>query len=190
MIPYAHKNKGYKYLLTVIDVFSKFAWTVPVKSKTGKNVSKALTFILKKGRIPKNLQTDRGKEFYNKEFESVMLICNINLYSSYSKLKASICERFNRTLKNKIWKNFSLQGSYKWIDILQDLTLQYNNTKHRTIGMKPADVNSTTVNKVYNRLCIHQKTSKRPCRLAKLKLGDKVRISKNIHQTGLQKFLQ
>lgn len=177
MIPYARQNKGFNYMLNVIDTMSKFAWSVPVKRKNGQNITEAMKSILKKGRIPTNLQTDRGKEFYNKEFKELMQKFNINLYSTYSNLKASICERFNRTLKNKMWQQFSLQGNYKWIDILDDLLLKYNNTKHRTIGMKPKDVNASKVAEILSRIALNNK--KKIAARGKFKIGDKVRISKN-----------
>ena len=121
MIPYSNENKGFRYLLTVIDIFSKYAWAVPMKSKTGNDVTIAMESILKHGRVPHNLQTDQGKEFYNSNFQNLMKKYKINLYSSHSNLHASICERFNRTLKNATWMKFSLQGSYKWLDILPEL---------------------------------------------------------------------
>lgn len=93
-------------------------------------------------RIPKNLLTDDGKEFFNKQFQQLMRINNINHYSTYSVLKASIVERFNRTLKGMMWKEFSFQGSFKWIDIYIKLVDKYNNTYHRTITMKPNEVDS------------------------------------------------
>ena len=86
MIPYARDNKGYRYLLTKIDIFSKYAWAIPVKRKTGKDVSEAMIFVLVKGRVPKNLQTDRGKEFYNADFQKLMSRYKIKLYSTYSNL--------------------------------------------------------------------------------------------------------
>ena len=113
MIPYAHDNKGYRYLLTIIDIFLKYAWTVPVKRKTGKDVSEAMKSVLVKGRVPKNLNIDRGKEFYNTDFQKLMNTYKIKLYSTYSNLKASICECFKRTLKSAMWKKFSLRGNYK-----------------------------------------------------------------------------
>ena len=126
MIPYSDENKGFRYLLTVIDIFSKFAWAIPVKSKTGKDVTTAMTSILKHGRVPENLQTDQGKEFYNSNFKKLMEKHKINLYSSHSNLHASIIERFNRTLKNAMWLEFSKQGSYKWLEILPKLVDNYN----------------------------------------------------------------
>ena len=176
MQPYSRENKGFKYLLTVIDVFSKFAWAVPVKQKTGKDVTAAMKSILQQGRKPKKLQTDKGKEFYNSIFEDLMTQHNIHLYSTFSNLKASICERFNRTLKNKMWKKFSLNGNFKWLDILPGLINAYNNTKHRTIGMKPQDV--THRDQIMDRYKKSKTASKKK---RKFKVGDKVRVSKAKH---------
>ncbi|XP_070168346.1 uncharacterized protein [Polyergus mexicanus] len=86
---------------------------------------------------PKNLQTDNGKEFYNKDFKKLMEQNKINHYSTYSDKKAAIVERFIRSLKEIMWKQFSIQGNYKWVDILPNLLNIYNNRKHRTIGMTP-----------------------------------------------------
>ncbi|XP_070171483.1 uncharacterized protein [Polyergus mexicanus] len=88
---------------------------------------------------PKNLQTDNGKEFYNKDFKKLMEQNKINHYSTYSDKKAAIVERFNRSLKELMWKQFSIQGNYKWVDILPNLLNIYNNRKHRTIGMTPCE---------------------------------------------------
>lgn len=176
MIPYAKENKGYKYMLTVIDTFSKYAWAEPVKTKSANDVTKAFLNVLNKDkRIPKNVQSDNGKEFYNATFKKLMQKYNINHYSTYSHLKASIVERFNRTLKNIMWRKFSLQGSYKWIDILPHLINQYNNTKHRTIKMRPKDVRKKhetyLLNSVYRNVKVASGRTK-------YKAGDSVRISK------------
>ena len=74
VINIAKYNRGYQYLLTVVDVFPKYAWVEPVKNKTGKAVKDAMVKILKRseGRKPLNLQTDDGKEFYNKTFQALM----------------------------------------------------------------------------------------------------------------------
>ena len=177
MQPYSRENKGYKYLLTVIDVFSKFAWAIPIKNKTGENVSIAMKSILTEGRKPKNLHTDQGKEFYNAKFQSLMQKYKINLYSTYSNLKASICERFNRTLKDAMWKKFSLHGNYKWLDILPKLIASYNNRKHRTIGMKPKDVTKTNASQVLQKFTQEPK----PMKKSRFKVGDKVRVSRMKH---------
>jgi hypothetical protein len=135
-------NKGYKYILNIIDTFSKYAWAVPLKNKTSEHVANAFKNILvTENRSPSNLQTDKGKEFYNKVFKELMKNYNINHYSTYTIIKASIVERFNRTQKSKIETQLEKQSHYRWVDILPKLMKTYNNTKHSTIKRRPVDVN-------------------------------------------------
>lgn len=174
MIPYKAQNRNFKYILTVIDIFSKFAWAIPIKSKTAADVADGMKKVFASGRIPKNLHTDQGKEFFNTQFKHLMDNNAINHYHTFSTKKAAIVERFNRTLKGRMWKQFSMQGSYKWISKLQKLIDSYNNTKHRSIKMKPIDVtpeNEKNLMKTAfeNKITIHT---------PKFKLGDYVRISK------------
>lgn len=177
---YSRENKGNKYILMVIDCFSKFVWAVGVKNKSAGDVAKAMNKILQQGsssssRKPKNLQTDAGKEFYNSEFKKLMQKHDINHYSTYSTKKASIVERVIRTIKEKLYKRFSLRGNYKWIDILPTIIDEYNNTKHRTIRKKPSDVTRDNekqlLNSAYNNIKIQG--------VGRLKVGDIVRISKH-----------
>jgi hypothetical protein len=175
MIPYARLNRGYKYLLTVIDCFTKYAWAVPVKSKSAKDVTRAMTTVFSGREPPKNLQTDKGREFYNAEFRRLVEKFGVNHYSTQSNLKASIIERFNRTLKSYMWKQFSLQGTYRWIDELQSLVDRYNNNVHSSTGFKPSAVTKADEYKIMRRLF--------PTRGAVLskpryKVGDFVRVSK------------
>ena len=158
--------------MTVIDNVSKYAWAVPLKNKSGPEVTKALKSIFVKGRVPEKLHVDRGTEFYNANCKALLDSYNIKLYSTYSNLKASIVERFNRTLKSKMWKKFSLQGSYKWLDILPNLISEYNSTKHRTIKMKPKDVGVNNEIDVMKRFNI-ERWNRAP------KKFEKVRISKS-----------
>lgn len=177
MIKYAKINKGYKYILVVINVFSKFVWCEPVKNKSGNEVVRAMDKILSQMNArPKNLQTDMGKEFYNKKFKELTDKWKINHYSSYTHLKASVVERVNRTLKNKMWRQFSLQGNYKWLDVLSDIVADYNNTNHRTIKMKPINVKKKDVKRLLQTVYSHLKTV--DPRKQKLKVKDYVRISK------------
>ena len=130
MRPYSSFNRGYLYILTVIDACSKYAWAVPLKSKGGRETADAIAEIIREsGRCPKNLQTDMGKEFYNADVQKLVKKHGINHYSTYSILKASIVERFNRTLKNDMWKMFTLNGSYKWVDALPRLVSDYNSRR-------------------------------------------------------------
>ena len=178
MLNYQAENKGYRYLLTVIDTFSKKAWAVAVKNKTAQSITDAMESIFNNSnRIPNNLQTDDGKEFFNKIFQKLMSKHQINHYSTYSSLKASIIERFNRTLKNMMWKEFSFNGTYQWINQYKKLVDKYNNSFHRTIKMSPNEVNNTNkrllLNTVYNNLKVFHKP--------KFKINDNVRISKYKH---------
>lgn len=169
MIPHSRLNKGFKYILCVIDCFTKYAWTVPLKSKTGDEVARAMSTILV-DRRPKLLQVDRGKEFYNKTFDALMKRYGINMYSTFGTTKASIVERFNRTLKSRMYREFTARGSYDWISILPELMNGYNNSVHRTINMTPmqADNDPASIN-------IHRRTDRSG--KIKFRLGDRVRIS-------------
>lgn len=181
MLPYATKNENMKYILTVINIFSKKAYARPLKNKTGPEVTKAMKSVLDSLNYNvKNLHVDMGVEFYNKHFKKMLQKFNINLYSTFSIKKAAIIERFNRTLKNKMWKEFSYRGKYKWIDILQSLLDDYNNTRHRKIKLKPNEVNVQNeqhlLNTVYNHKWIVSEKNK-----PKFKEGDSVRLSKYKH---------
>ncbi|XP_011859021.1 PREDICTED: uncharacterized protein LOC105556534 [Vollenhovia emeryi] len=191
---YSRFNRGYHYILTVIDVLSKHAWTVPLKIKGGSETADAITEIIRESeRCPKNLQTDMGKEFYNTYVQRLLKKQNINLYSTYSIMKASVVERFNRTLKNAMWKMFTLNGSYKWTDLLSRLTAEYNARKHRTIGMRPVDVTPAVADRllktVYNHIKIAgRQSSKWATRYA---LADTRRYSRRvIRQIGPPSYIE
>lgn len=172
MQPYAETNNGYRYILIVIDCYSKYVWTRPLKNKTGSVVTNAMDGIIREaGYTPVNIQSDQGTEFYNEKFSKLMKKNNINHYSTYSSKKAAIVERAIRTLKSWLYKEFSARGVYDWLNILTEITHRYNNSKHRTINMKPAKVTTTTKLEAYDYLKIL------PVRV-KFHIGDIVRISK------------
>jgi len=171
---YSKFNKGYRYLLTIIDVFSKFAWVIPLKTKAGTNVVKAFEAVFKKGRKPNKIWVDQGSEFYNKSFKN-FLAGDILLYNTFNEGKSVVIERFNRTLKSLMWKYFSEKGTYKYIDILPDLVERYNNTFHRSIGMTPVEASKKENQlEVFSRLYNDEFVEEKP----KFKVGDKVRIAK------------
>jgi len=176
MREFALENKGYNYLLTVIDCFSKYAWAHPIKSKSSQNIIDAFTRIFSE-RCPKKLQTDKGKEFINKHFQKYLKDQKVKWFSTDSAFKASIVERFNRTLKTKMWRLFTEKGVRKWIDILNKLILNYNNTHHRSIKMTPTEAskikNESTVYSNLYRNELNELSSTH-----KYQVGDKVRISK------------
>jgi len=115
-------NDDYKMMLTVIDGTSKYAWAIPLKGKTGKEVTDAFKRILDESkRSPNKLWVDQGKEFYNKDFQALMDSKGITMYSTQSGLKSVFAERFNKTLKTKMYKSFTSTGTRRWVDILDDL---------------------------------------------------------------------
>lgn len=171
-------DRGMKYCLTVIDTFSKMAYVRPLKTKTGSEVTKAMKSVLHAVDRPvKNLHVDMGKEFYNSEMTRLLDHYKVNRYSTFSAMKAAIVERFNRTIKRKIYQQFSLRGNYKWVDIVDGLVDEYNRTRHRTIKMAPIDVCAENeqhlLDTAYN-YKLDVPFSKRQ----KFKVGDHVRLSK------------
>lgn len=177
MQKYSKYNRGLKYILTCIDTFSKFAWAQAIKSKSADDVTRAMSTILNNnlGRNPKNIQSDDGREFFNEKFLVLMKKHNINHYSTYSVKKASIVERFIRTIKSWLWIQFSYNGSYRWVGhTLSNLMDRYNNKVHRTIKVAPVTVNHSNANallsNVYNFIKLRAK--------AKYANGDFVRINK------------
>lgn len=177
MRAYSDQNKGLKYLLTVVDAFTKRAWAIPLKTKSGKEVAGVTRKLLENlDQPPRYWQADDGSEFYNKDVKKVLAEFGVKLYSSFSHLKASIIERFNRTLKTKMWREFTLQGNYRWYDVVDRLIDEYNKKVHRTTGLPPIAVNKRNEKKVLRRMKenLHLPRKQR----AKFKVGDSVRISK------------
>jgi len=148
------ENNGNNFLLTVIDCFSKYAWVIPTKRKDASCMYEAFKQLFAKSapRKPKRLQTDQGNEFLNTKVQTYLKENDVEHFFSYSDLKAAMVERFNRTLKSKMWRYFTEQGNKKYIDILDDLVSSYNNSVHRTIGMSPASVKREHVEKLWYKM--------------------------------------
>ena len=122
----ASYNDGVKYLLTVIDVFSKFAYVIPLYSKSGSDVAAAFEEIFTE-QIPGNVQTDKGKEFLAKNVQKLFKKNDINFYVAKNPdVKAAVIERFNRTLKSKMYKYFTHANTFKYIDVLQNFVVSYS----------------------------------------------------------------
>ena len=137
-------NDNYKFLLTCIDVLSKYAWVVPMKDKSAKSLVDAVAYIFTTSkRMPNKIQGDKGKEFVNRKFKSFLKDHRVHFFSTENDdIKASVVERFNRTLKSKMWRYFTYTRKKRYVDTLDALVLSYNNSKHRTIRMSPSDVTS------------------------------------------------
>ena len=118
----------------VLDLFSKYGWIVPLKTKTGLEVSGALASIFRENK-PKMLWVDKGKEYYNRHVLDLLAKDKIQIYSTENEEKSSVCERWNRTIKTKTYKQFTIQNNTVYIDILPKILSSYNNSKHRSIGM-------------------------------------------------------
>lgn len=174
----AKENNNISYILVVIDIFTKYVWTRPVKNKNSITVRDALENIIASSSYgpPRNIHSDEGKEFTNVVCKSLYSKYGINFYQTYTAMKASIVERVIRTLKQKIFRLFTIQHNHKWLNILPKITSEYNNSKHSAINMKPIEVkDEKDVDKIklfmFNQL---RKTKKEN----KLSVGDFVRISK------------
>ena len=181
MKKYSKFNQGYKYLLMVIDCYSKYGWIQPIKDKTGINITNAFKQILNKDkRVPKFVWADKGTEFYNTNFIDFLHKKNIKLYSTENEEKSSIVERWNRTIKNMMFKEFTKNSNKIYINILPKILKKYNNKKHRSIKMTPKQAsNPKNVEKVYYNLYGKEYHDD----IAKYKIGDIVRISKYKRKT-------
>ena len=182
------------FYLPALMYFLNLLCFVPLKNKTGESLVNGFQIILDTGRSPEILQTDKRTEFLNRNFQSLLKEKNIHFFTTNSELKASVVERFNRTLKTCMWKYFTAKNTHVYIDILQDIIQGYNNSYHQGIGRTPSSVSLLNVGQVRRKLYGNSWT--KPKRELKFKLGDQVRISKSCRTfkkgylpRGLKKFL-
>ena len=173
----SEENEGYKFLLLVIDTFSKYGWIKPLKNKKGETMVKAFKTIFEEGRTPGKLWTDKGTEFYNKNMNDLRKLYDIELYSTENEEKSSIAERWIRTMKEKMFKYFTDYNTNKYIDVLPDLVEDYNNTVHSSTKLTPTDASKEENElKVWRNLYPDRyKTSRLN---PKFSVGDEVRITK------------
>ena len=137
----SRKNKGIKYLLCAIDLYSKYVFFIPLKDKKGVCIVNAFDKVIKQSeRKPNKIWVDQGGEFYNNVFKKWLSDNDIIMYSTYNEGKSVVAERFIRTLKNKLYKHMTATGKNVYYDVLDDVVNKYNKTKHSTIKMKPIDV--------------------------------------------------
>ena len=171
-------NKGIRYLLCAIDLFSKYPFAVPLKDKKETTIVNAFQSILDSSKRKQNkIWVHQGSEFYNKSFKKWLKDNDIEMYSTHNEGKSVVAERFIRTLKNKIYKHMTAISKNVYFDVLNDIVDKYNNTYHKTIKTKPIDVKSNSFAE-YN----EESNEKDP----KFKVGGHVRISKykNIFAKG------
>ena len=163
-------NKGFRFLLCVIDIFSKYAWVVLLKVKKVETITNPFQNILKNSNKKSNkIWINKRSELYNNSFKKWLQDNNIATYSTYNEGKSVVAERFIRNLKNEICKYMTSRLENMYIDKLDNMVNEYDNTYRRTIKMKPIDVKGNTyinIDKEVN----HKKPQ--------FKAGDHVRISK------------
>ena len=134
-------NKGIRYLLCVLDLFSKYVWVVPLKDKKGVSIVNAFqNFFKKSNRKPNKIWVNQESEFYNDHFKKWLQDNDISMYSTYNEGKSAVAEGFIRTLKNKIYRHMTAISKNVYFDVLNDIVDKYNNTYHKTIKMRPLDV--------------------------------------------------
>ena len=143
-------NKKTRYLLSVNDVLSKFAWVVPLRNKSPEEVTKAFAKALKQsGQIPLTIQSDDGQEFKNATFRALLKKHQIHLFSTKGDTKAAVVERFNRTFKQRLYRYLIAADTLHYLDVLPALVKGYNSTTHRSTKMSPKDVNAKNERQVW-----------------------------------------
>ena len=175
---YKYRNRGFRFALILIDVFTKKLYTAPLKKKTKDETAQAFEKIFKDfDEFPINLVTDRGREFYNEEVQKIFDSYGINHYSTPTKTKwkASVAERVIRTIKSRLFKYFKAKKTTNWVDVLPKFTKNYNSTPHKSHGFPPEDVSSENRDKVFKTLYPQNPLTI----VCKLKIGDKVRKIKD-----------
>ena len=178
MVGQQRDNNGNQYILTVIDVFSKYAWSVPVKNKDGKSIRDAIKLVLTSAilRKPDRLQTDKEKEVFNREFTGLMTTNGIHHFASKSDQNATVVERYNRILSTRIWTYFNAKRTKRWVVALPVILKSYNVSYHRSIGMAPNKVTINDQDQIWTRL--YGDGDKYLKHQSKVKNGAKVRISR------------
>ena len=173
----AKKNDGVKFLLIVIDVFSKYLFARALTSKSGKEVRGALESIFAEGRKPKVCRFDQGREFSNRSVEDLLKSESVRFFTTQNETKANFAERMIKTLKKAIYRYITHTDKERYIDKLQDFVNSYNHSYHRTIGMPPASVNNGNERSVWWYTYWPKADENFEIRPYKFELGDRVRVS-------------
>ena len=170
-------NSGISFLLICIDVLSKYVWVYPLKNKTNVSIVNAFESLFKKTeRRPLTIQSDAGKEFIGKIVQDYFKKNDINFRLTRNPdVKAAVVERFNRTLKSKMFRYFTYANTRKYVDVLQNFVDSYNRTIHSSIKMRPIDVTLENAHKAYENL---RKKYKSILRKSKYKVNQLIRISR------------
>ena len=182
---YKFNNRQYVYILVLIDCFTKKVFIAPMKDKSMKwSVAAFESIFSQLDEFPTHLVTDGGLEFFNSDVRKLFINYDINHYKipTKTKWKASIVERVNRTIKSRLQKYFYKTKTKNWIDIIEKVVRNYNNTPHSSTGVAPNQVTESNRKQVYKRL--YPDLGLRT--VCKLKEGDRVRkiLNKDIYEKG------
>lgn len=173
----SRQNSNFNFILICIDVFTRKVYAEPIKRKTGVLVAEAMDKIFTKSKIlPKRLQVDFGPEFYNRHFESLMKKYNVKMFSVHSSTKASLIERAILTLKRRLFKWMTHNGTKRFLEILPQIIHSYNHTRHKSTGLRPVDITKKNEKEVW----IRQYADQFPLKVNfKFKVGQRVRLVKD-----------
>ena len=171
------QNDGYAYWLICIEIFSRYAFVRPLKTKSGQEVLEAFESIFKEGRKPKTVRTDAGAEFKDHRVVKYLKTQKIHNFIAHNPPKANYAERLIKTLKSKVYRYIVKHQTLKYIDHLPSIVKSYNATIHSALGMPPKDVTkSNEVQSRYDQYMIRKYKKPKPAKF-QYKVGDKVRIS-------------
>ena len=174
---FSQQNRGFKFMLMIMDIFTRQAWAFPLKTKSGKEIS-AIFRPFFRDHPTERLQTDEGKEFYNSDVRNVLRDYGIELFSIYSPTKAAHVERLNRTVKGMLEKIFTAHNTKNWVDAIDDVMHVYNNRKHRSLGMTPNEVPDRQTEAHDTMYASFKPGMEKQRKNSKFPVGTRVRLSK------------
>ena len=171
-------NKGFHFFLLIVDIFSRFVWTRPLKSKSGKEVTQAFQAIFSEGRKSLKLRSDQGLEFKNKLLQNFLKSEGVSHFCTMGQDKANYAERAIKTIKSRLFRHLTQKNTHSWVDALKSVTSAYNRCYHSSIKMSPAAVDASDVPALWKLQYFDEKTLSRtkPKDYA-FEVGETVRLS-------------
>ena len=170
-------NKGFKYIVIFIDLFSRFLWAEPVKAKTSTEMLRVMKRVFKR-RKPKTLRSDQGKEYMNGIVQKYLKTKSIHHFVAYNEIHANYAERVIGTLKRKLFRYFAKHQTYRYVDILDYIVEAYNNQKHGSIKMAPVEVTPENQQTLYEKIYLPVEIKQeRTAVKFQYDVGDRVRVT-------------
>jgi hypothetical protein len=169
----ARHNQKHRYFLLAVDVFSRYAWTRPLKTKRGDEMVDAFQSIFAEGHQPSRIRSDKGTEFTNAKLQEYLRDKGVKFFVTQSDVKASLAELCIKSLKFKLSRYMTHNNTFTWLPALEKVTASYNASIHRSLGMAPKDVTAANAPKLWKRQ--HQRTN--PPSTYAFEVGDAVRLS-------------